>query len=802
MSHITLFARFARAAPALVLMLTLAGSVALAAPAKPAMPAKPTALPPAAASVIPAQARIVQHIVVNGTQRIEPSTVISYITLREGDIYNDQTTDVALKTLYQTGLFADVKVRFDGATLTINVVENPIINQIDFEGNSKVTQKDLEKEVQLKPRTVFTRSKVQADVQRIIELYRRNGKFAASVDPQIIQRPQNRVDLIFSISEGPSTGVARINFIGNKVFDDDTLRGQLATEESAWYKFLTTNDNYDPDRLTFDREMLRRYYVSHGYADFHVVSAVAELTSDRRSFYITFTIDEGPKYKFGKVSIDSSIRELPSAELRPLVKIQDGDEYNAELIQKAIDTLTNASGTKGYAFAEVHPRIARDRDKRTIDVILKIDQGPRVYIEKITVVGNNRTLDKVIRREFRLVEGDAFNRVLVDRSRTRIRGLGFFKDVSVKQSPGSQPDRTNLIVTVTEQSTGSLSLGAGYSSASAFVGEFSYTEQNLFGRGQYLRASIQLSTISKQFQLSFTEPYFLDRPLAAGFDLYKVVTDYQQAAYEGDTTAAGIRFGFPTSEFGSVGLRYTYKIDKITPFPGAPLEVQLAGGTTKTSLVGFSFVYNTLDDPIKPTKGMVFSLSQELAGLGGTLKYMRAQASVGYYHPLFWDKIIGSVNLQTGYITGYDGQFIPIQERFFKGGDSFRGFAQAGVGPRDTLVSGDTGAVGGNFFFIASTQFKLPDILPESYGVQMALFSDVGTVGHLDQLPAFNCQINPLTGTEQGCIKDNLALRASAGLAVAWKSPFGPITIDLGLPFLKTAYDKTQIIYFSAGTGL
>ncbi|HUO87873.1 MAG TPA: outer membrane protein assembly factor BamA [Rhizomicrobium sp.] len=786
MSHITLFARLSRVAPVLVVLLALAGPAAFAK----APPVAPPVAPPAPASDI----HIIQHIVVLGTQRIEPSTVLSYISLREGDIYNAQTTDTALKTLYQTGLFADVKIRFDGSTVTINVVENPIINQIDFEGNSKVSRKDLEKEVQLKPRTVFTRSKVQADVQRIIELYRRNGKFAASVDPQIIQRPQNRVDLIFSISEGPSTGVARINFIGNHVFDDATLKAQIATEESDWYKFLSTNDNYDPDRLTFDREMLRRWYVSHGYADFRVVSAVAELTADRRAFYITFTVDEGEKYNFGKVEIESGIRELPASALRPSVKIQTGDVYNAELIQKAIDSLTNAAGTKGYAFAEVHPRIARDRDHHTIDVILKIDQGPRVYIEKINVVGNTRTLDKVIRREFRLVEGDAFNRVLVDRSRTRIRALGFFKDVTVKESPGSQPDRTNLTVTVTEQSTGSISLGAGYSSTSSFVGEFSYTEQNLFGRGQYLRASIQLSTISKQFQLSFTEPYFMDRPLSAGFDLYKVVTDYEQAAYQGDTTAAGVRFGFPTSEFGSVGLRYTYKIDRITPFNNAPLEVRLAAGETKTSLLGYSFVYNTLDDPLKPTHGLVFSFTQEFAGLGGSLRYLRTQGSFGYYHPLFNDSLVGSISLQTGYITGYDGQTIPIQERFFKGGDSFRGFAQAGVGPRDTVVKGDAGAVGGNVFAIGSAQIKLPSFLPESYGVETAVFSDFGTVGHLDT-PIQSC-------TLASCIKDNLAFRASAGLAVAWKSPFGPITIDLGVPFVKTNYDRTQLIYFSAGTGL
>jgi len=789
MSHITLFARVMRAAPALALGLAVGTPGTLA--QTPGGPAGAPAAGPAA----PAQApRLIQHIMVGGTQRIEPSTVLSYITLREGDIYNEQTADLALKTLYQTGLFADVKMRFDGSNLTINVVENPIINQIDFEGQSKVSQKDLEKEVQLKPRTVFTRSKVQADVQRIIELYRRNGKFAASVDPQIIQRPQNRVDLIFSISEGPSTGVARINFIGNKVFDDNTLKAQVATEESDWYKFLSTNDNYDPDRLTFDREMLRRWYVSHGYADFRVVSAVAELTSDRKSFYITFTVDEGAKYKFGKVDIDSGIRELTAKDLRPLVKIQSGDIYNADLIQKAIDALTNAAGTKGYAFAEVHPRIARDRDHNTIDVILKIDQGPRVYIEKINIVGNTRTLDRVIRREFRLVEGDAFNRVLVDRSRTRIRGLGFFKDVSVKNSPGSQPDRTNLTVTVTEQSTGTLSLGAGYSSTSSFVGEFSYTQQNLFGRGQYLRASIQLSTISKQYQFSFTEPYFLDKPLNAGIDLYKIVTDYTQAGYEGDTTAAGFRFGFPTSEYGSVGLRYTYSINRITPFGNAPQQVIAAAGTTKASEISYSFIYNTLDDPIKPTRGMVFSISQDFAGIGGSLKYLRSQGSIAFYRPMFDESLVGSINLQSGFITGFDGQSIPIQERFFKGGDSFRGFAQAGIGPRDIAVPSNSSAVGGNFYAIGTAQLKLPSFLPDSYGVQTALFSDFGTLGHLDQT------IGPCTTTS--CVKDNLAIRASAGIAVAWKSPFGPITIDLGVPFLKTSYDRAQIIYFSAGTGL
>ncbi len=435
MSANALFARVTRTA-SVVLLLACAFNDA---PAVAQMASGPGALPAAAPAAMPAPAPapVILHISVKGTQRIEAATVLSYISLREGDPYTPAAADRALKALFGTGLFSDVKLNWDAGTSTfiVHVVESPIINQIDYEGNSKVSTKDLEKEVQLKPRMVFTRTKVQSDVQRIVEVYRRNGKFGATVDPQIIQRPQNRVDLIFSIHEGPTTGVARISFIGNKVFDDDTLREQIATEESSWWRLLATNDNYDPDRLTFDREQLRRFYISHGYADFHVVSAVAELSPSHDSFFVTFTVDEGDVYKFGKVEIDSSIKELDPLALRPLVKIKEGDLYDGEKIQKAIDTLTNAAGTRGYAFAEVHPRIKRDHDARTIGVILKIDQGPRVYVENINITGNNRTLDKVVRREFRLVEGDAFNRVLVDRSRTRIRSLGIFKDVDIKQSP-------------------------------------------------------------------------------------------------------------------------------------------------------------------------------------------------------------------------------------------------------------------------------------------------------------------------------------------------------------------------------
>ena len=762
---------------------------------------------PEAGSAVPAAPagpqRTIQHVTVTGTQRVEISTVLTYIQIREGDPYDPAQIDQALKTLQGTGLFTSAtRMSFDPVTSTLNisVVENPVINQVVFEGNSKVSDKDLTKEVEIKPRAIFTRAKVQADVQRIIEIYRRSGKFAARVDPQIIQRPQNRVDLIFSINEGETTGIARINFVGNKVFDSNTLKANIATEESAWWKFLASNDNYDPDRLAFDREQLRRFYANNGYADFKVVSAVAQLSPNREDFYLTFTVDEGVQYNFGKIQITSKIKELTEKELRPLIPVETGDLYEGEVVQKAIDDLTNAAGTKGYAFAEVHPRIQRDRANKKIDLIFDIVQGPRVYIERIDINGNARTLDKVIRREFRLVEGDAFNRVLIDRSRTRIRSLGFFKDVDIKNTAGTQPDRTAVTVAVTEQSTGSLQLGLGYSSQSSLVGEFSYTEQNLFGRGQFLKAAVTISQISKEYTAAFTEPYFLDRPLAAGIQIFKSQTDYEQATYQSDNTGATVSLNFPVSEYSYVGLNYTYEIAQVNPFGGAPLTILLAAGSTYGSIFGYSYAYNTLDDARKPTKGVAVSLSQGFAGFGGNLKFIKTQASFGGYQSLFAGNVISSLTINSGYITGYGGAIVPINQRFFEGGDTFRGFKLAGIGPRDIDSPKDQGAVGGNVFSIGTLAARLPTILPESYGVNLSLFTDFGTLGRIDNAIR---ACTPNTATTQGtCVKDNLAFRATAGISLQWRSPFGPIQIDLALPYVKAPYDRPQIIHFSTATGL
>src|SRR5258706_8396807 len=757
-------------------------------PLPPAMTLDQAAPPVTLAPAPPGQGTIMR-IVVQGTQRIEPDSVLSYMLLREGQAYDPAVADRSLKALFDTGLFADVRMSWDGATLTVNVVENPILNQVVYEGNSRLSDADLNKEVQVRPRMVFTRARVQADVQRIIELYRRSGRFAATVEPKIIQGAQNRVDLVFEINEGPTTGVAAINFIGNRVFADSDLREQIVTTTSAWWKFLSTNDNYDPDRLTFDREQLRRFYLSRGYADFRVVSAVAELTPDRQNFYITFTVDEGQLYRFGNIQIQSQIRDLNPDALRPLLLTNSNEVYDATLIDKSVEALTYAAGTQGFVFVDIRPRVQRNPMTRQIDLVYEIDQAPRVYIERINIVGNTRTRDEVIRREFRLAEGDAFNRVLADRSRTRVRALGFFSDVTIKEDPGSSPDRTVLTVSVTEQPTGELALGAGYSSQQGLLLDFSYTERNLFGRGQFLRTSVSIGTFQKDYDFRFTEPYFLGRPLAAGFILYKVITDFSnQIGYISDVSALALQLGFPVSEFGRISPHYNFQYTDILPV-GSSAASLLVAGKYPASSVGYTYTYDTRDDVIRPTKGWNLAVSQDVAGLGGELKYLRTALGLEYYHPFFFD-LVADIGFNVGYVTGYGGQIIPINERFFKGGPSFRGFQIAGIGPRDTVANV---ALGGQLYAIGSYQVRLPQILPADYGINLSTFVDFGTLGLITGVTK-TCDLF------RTCIKDNLALRLAAGIAINWRSPFGPVEIDVGYPLLKAPYDKPQAIRFSAGT--
>ena len=747
-------------------------------------------------SVSPAAAQqsVIQQIRVEGNQRIEAATVVSYMTIKPGDPVDAAEIDRSLKTLFVTGLFADVTLRQEADVLVVSVVENPIINRVAFEGNRKLDSDDFEEEVQLKPRVVYTRSKVQTDVQRIIELYRRSGRFAATVEPKVIQLPQNRVDLVFEINEGPVTGVRRINFLGNKKFSSGRLRQEIAAKETRFWRFLTSNDNYDPDRLTFDREVLRRFYLARGYADFRVISAVAELTRDGKDFFITFTVDEGKRYRIGDVDINTQLAELDPETLRPLIEFETGDIYNAELIDDTIDALTFAAGVRGFAFVDVRPRVRRDRDNQLINITFQVNEGPRVYIERINVVGNTRTLDRVIRREITLVEGDAFNRVLIDRSKARIRGLGFFSEVEINEEPGSAADRTVLTVEVEEQSTGELSIGAGFSSTDSIIGDFSVSERNLLGRGQFIRLRVSASRRRQQVDIRFTEPYFLGRNLAAGFDLFRIRTDFEdESGFDTDSIGLGLRTGFPLTRFGRLSTRYTLRQDDIEvddfscQFGFISLSVCSAAGETTSSIVGYTYFYDRRDDPIEPTRGWDFNLSQDVAGLGGTEAYLRSEVRTNWYHPVPFfgaEGIVANLRVTGGYIFGL-GKDVRLNDRFFRGGPTFRGFETSGVGPRD-VVTRD--AVGGQLFGIGTAEVVFPLGLPDEFGIKGAIFSDVGTLGVVDE-DQFTSNVD-----------DTLGLRLSVGVSVLWDSPFGPIRLDFANPLIREDYDQEEAFRFSAGT--
>ena len=744
------------------------------------------------------QSPIVQRIEVTGNQRIESGTIRSYLPISPGQPVSQIVIDSSLKALFGTGLFADAEITFDNeGTMRVDVLENPIVNRVRFEGN-KTKEDKLTEELQLSPRAIYTRAKVQADTQRIIDIYRAQGKFAATVVPKIIELPQNRVDVTFEIDEGPKTGVAKITFIGNEEFTDAELRKAVLTAETRWWDFLESNDNYDPDRLEYDRQLLREFYTKQGYADFSVVSAVAELTPDREDFYITFTVEEGPQYEFGKIDVRTSLEKVPGGSLERVIPIRQGMQFNSELMEQAEESITYATGIAGYAFVDVQPRLTRNPETQTVDVVFEVNEGPRVYVERINIRGNFQTLDRVIRREMRLAEGDAFNKVLVERSERRIKGLGYFSEVEVTEQPGSAPDRTELDVAVTEQSTGSFQVGAGFSSADAFIVNFQLEQRNLLGRGQYLLLDLSGSSRTRRARISFTEPYFLGRRLRSGFSVFANRTDFEEAGFVSDSYGAGLNVGFPVSEFGSIGLSYLLRQDDITlEIPGqqtllagqSPQDILVAGasftlngtntvvanrcdfltssidptcdsrGKRLTSQIGYNLRFDRRNDPIDPSAGWRFDVGQSLAGVGGDVNFLQTTARGSIYQRLPFD-FVGALKFDAGYVDGFGDDGVRVNDRFFKGGNrGFRGFDVAGVGPRyiqcrsgGTRIAGTARyerfdgdpvgtlctntvdrAIGARAYAIGTLEAKIPLPTPPEQGIRAALFTDFGAVGVIDE---------------------------------------------------------------------
>ncbi|MDX2113293.1 MAG: outer membrane protein assembly factor BamA [Alphaproteobacteria bacterium] len=727
---------------------------------------------------------VIRDVKIEGNQRVEGRTILTYLNLAPGSTFNQPEIDSSLKNLYATGFFSDVQLIRSSQTLVVKVTENPIINQVVFEGNDRIETKDLEKEIELKAREIYSREKVQSDVKRILDIYRKSGRYSATATPKVIRQDQNRVDLVYEITEGAPARVEKITFVGNKEFSASSLKEAIRTEESRWYKFFTDSDKYDADRLQFDQEMLRRFYISEGYADFQVKSAHAELSPSKDAFFVTFVIDEGDRYDFGAIEVVSELKDKEKPDFSDIIQTHSGKTYDASKVEATVEAMTNELGNLGYAFVDIQPKLDRDREKKLANITYIIKPGPRVYVERINITGNVRTLDEVVRREFRLSEGDPYNSAKLERTEQRLNNLGFFEKVEVKNEAGSAPDKTVVNVDVVEKSTGEVNIGAGYSTSDGVLGEFGIRENNFLGRGQEIKTRVTYAARRRQYELGFTEPYFLNRELATGFDIYRTDRDFQrESSYDMAIRGINLRTSYALQEHLQHGITYSIRQTDVTDIePTASTFIKQQEGKNVNSSIGQSFTYDDRDNKFNPTRGTTVRLSQEFAGLGGDSRYLKHDVKAAYFYPVY-PKWVASVSGTGGYIFGLGGKDVRINDRFFVGGDDLRGFRTAGIGPRDVATDD---ALGGNAYYTSSVELKFPLGLPEEVGLSGAVFGDAGSLWKIDDNGAG--------------IFDESALRTSAGVGVLWTSPFGPIRVDFARAISKQDEDQTETFRFSFGT--
>jgi outer membrane protein insertion porin family len=817
----------------------------------------------AAPAIVPtgsAYAQSVNSIVVEGNRRVEANTIRSYFKPGPDGRVGTFQIDEGYKSLMATGLFEDVRIQNAGGRIVVRVVENPVINRIAFEGNSKVKDDQLKLEIQSRERGTLSRPVVQSDVQRIVEVYRRSGRYDIRVNPVIIDLPNSRVDLVFEIGEGARTNIKSVDFVGNRVYSGFRLKEVVRTAESGLLSFLQSNNIYDPDRIEADRELLRRFYLKHGYIDVRILPPSIEFDPALRGFVVKFIIEEGEQFRVGTVDVRSNVRALDPGLVRSRLRVSPGEIFNTEAVEKTVEDMTIEAARQGFAFVTVRPRADRDAQSRTVNLAFTIEDGARVYIEAINIRGNIRTRDHVIRREFDVAEGDPYNRALVARAERRLKNLSYFKEVKISTEPGSAPDRIVLNVNVEEQSTGEFSVAGGYSTSDGFMGEVSIGERNLLGLGLYAKAAVQYGQNAHGYQLSFVEPYLLGYRVAWGLDLsQKVQNSTQFTSYQTNTIGGSTRFGFALREDLSLQLRYSLFSQKVSlpdilrncnnltpdsskglfPTPDkqglidpatnlpfttncfadgeASLAVrrELTQGAVLTSMVGYDLSYNTLDNNRNPTSGILAILRQDFAGVGGDVSYLRTTANVKSYYEVLPD-VVSLVNLQGGIINGFGGRALNgegtdlrMLDHFQMGPQLVRGFAPSGIGPRDLTqfnFNGTPGdALGGSMYWGASMEFQSPlYFLPKDAGVKVAVFADAGSVwnykGPLD-FPATGEVISGSICSTPPCPLDNaMHVRASVGAGLLWASPFGPIRFDFAVPLLKESYDRKQFFRFGGGT--
>jgi outer membrane protein insertion porin family len=804
-----------------------------------------------------AVAQTVSTIQVEGNRRVELETIRSYFKSGPGGRLDQGNIDDGLKALIETGLFQDVRISQTGGRLLVTVVENPVIGRVAFEGNKKVKDEQLSGEIQSKPRGTLSRPMVQSDAQRIVEIYRHSGRYDVRVNPEIIEQPNNRVDLVFTITEGEKTGVKSIEFIGNNTYSSYRLKDIIKTHESNLLSFLGGGDTYDPDRVEADRDLIRRYYLKHGFADVQVVAALTEYDPDKKGFLVTFKIDEGQQYRVASVNFQSSIATLDGNTLSGFSRVSVGSLYNAEALEKSVEEMQIEASRRGYAFAIVRPRGDRNFEAHTVTITFAIDEGPRTYIERINVRGNTRTRDYVIRREFDISEGDAYNRALVDRAERRLKNLDFFKSVKITTEPGSSSDRVVLNVDLEEKSTGDFSVSGGYSTTDGALAEVSISERNFLGRGLFAKASVTYGQYARGVSLSFVEPYLLDYRVALGLDVfYREQLANNYISYGTKTVGFSPRLGFSLREDLSLQLRYSLYQQEIslpptlnncnnivgpgfnpTPayinqvlggvdptgnaqaglLPGCladgesslPVRKELAEGAEWTSSVGYSLTYNTLDNNKNPTDGLLVDFRQDFAGVGGDVSYLKSAIDAKYYTPLVSD-IVGLIHLQGGMLNQVGDNSLRMLDQFQMGPNLVRGFAPNGIGPRDLTFFPFTGtgdALGGTKYWGASAELQMPFwFLPKEVGLKGAVYADAGSLWDYKGPTSWAAtgEINGLVnGSPCRCamvFDDTNVIRTSVGVGLIWASPFGPLRFDYAIPLTKGRYDVVQEFKFGGGT--
>ena len=726
-----------------------------------------------------AEENLIKKIDINGNQRIDEETIISYSNIKLDEIYSEEKGNEILKSLFNTELFSNIEIKYNDNQLSISVVENPTINLIKFKGNSKVKDEDLLLEIQLKERSVYSRSKVKNDIERILTLYQRNGRLSTEVIPKIEPLDTNRINLSYEILESEISKVSKIVFIGNNSFSTSKLKSIMKTKEKRLLRFLSSSDRYDPDKIEYDKQLITEFYNNNGFPNFTFTSSIAQLSQNTNSFEVIMYVDEGEKYNFGEINVKTKLEKINSDAVLSLISANAGDVFNRSKISESIEIIKELAEGDGYSFIEINPKFSDNSVTKTIDIEIDINEGPRVYVNSINIMGNRRTLDRVIRREMQISEGDAFNKYIMNYSKDSIRALNYFSSVEITDERSNFPDKIDLLIDVEEKNTGEASIGAGYSSSTSGSITLGLRENNFLGKGQNVNFSASFANTRNTYDISFTEPYFNNKNLSLSFDIYSNFEDRAGVNYETEDIGFGFGLGFPLASDKNIQTKYTLYTSKVKPDSNATAYERLLGGTDTVSQIGYVFNFDRRNSRYKPSSGFNLSISQDLAGLGGTSYYYRNTGEYNIYKKIS-NNLIGAFKLKAGSVNGYNGKYQPLSSNFRLGGKKLRGFKAGKVGPR-------TGSsyTGGQYFYLTSFETNI-DLNFDTYDITSTLFVDLGSVWGLEN-PAYS-EIN-----------DDHNLRSSFGVNFNWDSAVGPINIIYARILESELTDTTDNLSFDIG---